>query len=366
MKSKLLLLCALSLLFSTSIACTNITIKSDDGAVVIGRTLEFGPSLNSNIISSNRGRQYSNVAPNGKQSLNWEAKYGYLYLNAFNQSFATDGMNEKGLSIGFLYLPGYTEYPKLKEENTKNGIAYFQLGDWILSQFETTDDVKNALKNINVFDQPLDIPGHGKVSFPVHTIVTDATGKSIVVEFTKGKMKVFDNPLGVLTNSPTFDWQMNNLKNYVNLTPFAPKPLTVDGFEYSATGQGAGMFGLPGDTTPPSRFVKMALLTQAAKPVQNAKDAVVLAYHIIENVFIPDGVVRGAKGSDDTETTQWTVFKDLKNKVLYFKSYHYPMLQSIDLKALNFNQDAPVFSMPVASEVDLSVDKTKFFKKDLK
>ncbi|VEG89947.1 linear amide C-N hydrolase [Legionella spiritensis] len=363
MRINLLVPLFLSLLFHGAFACTNIMVKAKDNAVVIARTLEFGPSLQSEIITSPVGKKFSNIAPNGKPSKSWTAKYGYVFLNFFKQDHAVDGMNNKGLSMGLLYLPGYTDYPKATDDNVKSGIPYYQIGDWILSQFATTDEVKNALRDVVVFGQDLDVPNQGKVTFPVHVVVNDAKGKSIVIEFNKGAMQVYDNPLGILTNGPTFDWQINNLKNYVNLTPYSVNPIKVGDIIYSATGQGAGMFGLPGDTTPPSRFVKMSFLQETALPVETAEKAVVLAHHIIENVFIPNGMVRDAKGSPDTETTQWTVFKDLANATFYFKSYDYPMLQRIDLNKIDFSANAPILRIPVDHPADLAKDVTNALKK---
>lgn len=362
MHIKIIISLLLSLCFNIAFTCTNIQVKAKDDSIVIGRTLEFGPSLESEIITSPKGKKFTNTAPNGKPSKSWTAKNGFVYLNFFKQDHAVDGMNDKGLSIGLLYLPGYTDYPKATDENIKNGIPYYQLGDWILSQFETADEVKKALNDLVVFGQELDVPGQGKVTFPVHVVVNDAKGKSIVIEFNKGAMQVYDNPLGILTNGPTFDWQLNNLKNYVNLTPYTIEPIKIDGITYSATGQGAGMLGMPGDSTPPSRFVKVSFLQSSALPVENAEKAVVLAHHIIENVFIPNGMVRGTKGSTDTETTQWTVFKDLKNSRLYFKSYNYPMLQVINLKDLDLNENAPVLRLPVNHPAQLAIDANKALK----
>lgn len=353
----------LSLFMSVSIACTNITLKAQDNAIVTGRTLEFGPLLKSQLMTSNQGREFTNKGPKGKPGLSWRATYGYVYLNGFNQQFALDGMNEKGLSVSVLYLPNYTDYPLFNEEKQATSLPYFLLGDWVLSQFKTTAEVKKALQSIDVFAQPLKIAGYGQVIFPLHTIVTDSTGSSVVIEFNNKAMQVYDNPMGVMTNSPTFDWHLTNLKNYINLTPYASKAITVDGFDYIATGQGSGMLGLPGDTTPPSRFVRMAFLTQTALTVPSATQAVVLTSHILGNVFIPKGFVRGAKGSDEVETTQWTVIKDLKNKIVYFKSYQYPTLQSIQLSQLDFSAKSPLLKLDVDNPSMLSVDATEAFKK---
>lgn len=347
--------------FNFANACTNIMIQAKDNAIVVGRTLEFGPSLKSEIVTSPKGQTFSNTTADGKSSQSWTAKYGFVYLNFFGQDHTLDGMNDQGLSVGLLYLPGYTKYPKVSEEELKNAIPYFQLGDWILSQFKTTEEVRSALADLTVFDQTLNIEGQ-EHSFPLHLVINDAQGKSIVVEFNEGEKQIYENPLGILTNSPTFDWQLTNLKNYANLSPYAVEPIEINGMIYSATGQGAGMVGLPGDSTPPSRFVKMAFLQQTALPVDNAENAVILSQQIIDNVFIPNGMVRNAKGTSGTETTQWTVFKDLKNSKLYFKSYNFPALQVVDMKALNLNEGAKIVRIPVSYPLPLAKDVTKEMK----
>ncbi|MDF1797212.1 MAG: choloylglycine hydrolase family protein [Coxiellaceae bacterium] len=364
---KLLPLIALAsaVAFSCAQACTYITIKAQDGSVMIGRSMEFGPNLNSQVMSSPRGRDFSNTTPDGKKSMSWKSKYGYVYMNYFGQPGAVDGINEQGLSASLLYLPNSTQYPAQPTSNLDHAIPYLQVSDWALGNFKTVAEVKAALNNITVFSQPISIPNHGQVVFPLHAIFSDATGQSIVIEWVKGKRHVYDNPLGVLTNDPTFDWQITNLKNYANLSPYSPSPVDIDGFDYSSTGQGSGMVGLPGDTTPPSRFVKMSFLTKTALPVADSNSAMVLAQHILGNVSIPKGFVRGSKeqGLAGIETTQWTVYKDLTNHVLYFSSYDYPQLRSINLDKLNLTKDAGQLSIPIANATPQAVDITEQYKK---
>ncbi|MDF1761123.1 MAG: choloylglycine hydrolase family protein [Coxiellaceae bacterium] len=354
-----------SMAFSCAQACTFITIKAQDGSVMAARTMEFGPNLQSLVKTSPRGREFSNTTPDGKKSMSWKSKYGYVYMNYFGLDHSVDGMNEQGLTVSSLYLPGYAKYPPQPLSGLDHAIPYMQAIDWILGSFKTVAEAKAALENVTVFSQPMTIPGHGQVVFPLHDIVTDATGQSIVIEWVNGKQHIYDNPLGILTNAPTFDWQTTNLKNYANLSPYSPKPMTIDGYEYSSTGQGSGMVGLPGDTTPPSRFVKMAFLTKTALPVADASNAMVLAQHIIENVYIPKGLVRGTQdqGVSSVEITQWTVFKDLTNHVLYFNSYGYPQLRSINLDKLNLTEGAPQLSIPIASATPQAVDITEQYKK---
>jgi choloylglycine hydrolase len=328
-----------------------VPLKAKDDSILIGRTLEFGPDLKSNLITSPKGKNFLSPAENGKPGLNWTAKYGYLMLDFFETGHAIDGMNEKGLSMGLLYLPGYTEYQTAPQNKENAALHYFFVGDWVLSNFATIDEVKSAIKNIYVYGTPETLGSMKNVLFPLHMIVTDATGKSIVIEWHNGKTVVYDNPIGILTNSPSFDWQITNLKNYANLSPYLPSTLNIDGIQYSGTGQGSGSVGLPGDYTPPSRFVKMSFLVGSSTSANNIEENLNLAQHIINNVDIPIGVVRGIKGekNDIPDRTQWAVFKDLKNLKLYYKSYNDTTIHEIDMQQLDFSKNSPVLKMPITS-----------------
>ena len=113
---------------------------------------------------------------------------------------------------------------------------------------------------------PTLVPGFPPEPQPVHVVVYDKTGASIVIEPLDGKLKVYDNPLGVITNSPTFDWHMINVRNYVALNPRNVPPVTINGTTFRNMGQGSGMLGLPGDFTPPSRFVRASVFSATAIP----------------------------------------------------------------------------------------------------
>lgn len=333
---------------SYSYACTNILIKAKDNSLLVGRTMEFAIDMHSRLLNSSRERKFQTQMINGTMTMSWVSKYGYLFADYFNMGLAVDGMNESGLSFGYLYLPGYTTYPSIPTGKKAQAIPYQYLGDWVLGNFNSITEVKAAIKNITVFAEPLAIAGQPKAIFPLHAIITDKNGDSIVIEFINGEMKVHDNKLGILTNAPTFDWQLNNLKNYANLSPYSPKPIIIDGFSYSGTGQGSGLVGLPGDPTPPSRFVKMAILQYYAMPVNDARNALILAEHILNNVDIPYGLVRSGKDEANTESienTQWTVYKDLNHKIMYFRSYNNPTIQAIDLKKIDFSANSPQFAL---------------------
>ena len=142
----------------------------------------------------------------------------------------------------------------------------------------------------------------------VHYILTDSNGESVVLEYVGGELKIHQNPLGVMTNSPTFDWHMTNLSNYVNMS--VTNVPTID------VGRGWRNQGLwsrqrnarnPGDFTPPSRFVRAVAFTKSALPVEKAREGVLQAFHILNQLDIPKGAARGLeRGMEVADYTLWS------------------------------------------------------------
>src|SRR5690606_6140997 len=123
-------------------------------------------------------------------------------------------------------------------------------------------------------------------------------GAAIVIEPVEGQLAVYDNPLGVITHSPSFAWHMTNLRNYIALSPRNVPPIEVDGEMLAQLGQGSGMLGLPGDFTPPSRFVRAAVFSASAVPAQTAAEGVPQVFHILNNFDIPIGVARAEENGE--------------------------------------------------------------------
>ncbi len=139
-----------------------------------------------------------------------------------------------------------------------------------------------------------------------------------------------------MTNSPNFEWHMTNLRNYVNLSATNVPPLALGGVTLAQFGQGSGLRGLPGDFTPPSRFVRAVAFSQSAVQSDTAAQAVLQAFHILNNFDIPYGAVRDVEGGQmHAEYTTWTSDSDLKNLRWYFRTYGDQSIHSVDLpKAL--------------------------------
>jgi choloylglycine hydrolase len=148
-----------------------------------------------------------------------------------------------------------------------------------LANFATVDEVKKGIEDIVVVPTPA--PGLGSAEGivpPAHFFIQDKTGKSIAVEPIDGTLKIHDAPLGVMVNAPTYDWHMTNLANYVNLSVDDIESKQLGAVKVEAFGAGTGLLGIPGDFTPPSRFVRAAIYSQAAVPNAMADDAVLSAF----------------------------------------------------------------------------------------
>ena len=174
----------------------------------------------------------------------------------------------------------------------------------------------------------------------VHWRFADKSGKQIVLEIVDGKLNFYDNELGVLTNSPGFEWQMTNLNNYVNLYPGSAQPQTLGRLSMRSFGAGSGMLGLPGDVTPPSRFVRAAFFQATAPQQATGLKAALQGFQILNNFDIPVGVefAEGKIPADIPSATQWTSATDITNRVVYFRTMYDSRIRSLDLNRINFGK----------------------------
>ncbi len=355
------IVCVLFFIPCATLACTDIRVTAQDGTILVARSLEFALNFHSNLRTSPRGRVFKVIAPDGKPSLSWTTKYGYVGLDGLGLDIIMDGMNEEGLTFEELLFPGYAQYASITPENEKQALPYLAFGDWILGNFKTVDEVRQALSTVSLYVNK--IPSLGDTTFPLHYAMTDASGKSIVVEYVKGQMHVYDNTLGVMTNSPSYDWQTTNILNYTRLSPLNPPTVKAQGIIYAVTGQGYGMIGLPGDISPPSRFVKSSVLLNVAIPAPDAAGALNLAEHIMNNVDVLRGEAREPQSGDYVDDiTQWVVFKDITHKVFYFRTYGDMNVRAVSLSKLNLAKDAPRLKMPIARPAQIQDLTDEFLK----
>jgi choloylglycine hydrolase len=328
-------------------ACTGIRLTATDGTVVRARTLEFGVDLQSDVIMVPRGYARTGSTPDGKEGLKWKAKYASVGANGVGLPFIFDGLNEKGLAIGLFYFPNTAGYMTYNAADAGKTLAPWEMGSWILENFATIEEVRDNAGKIVVPEVVFKAWGFVP---PVHYVVYDASGKSIVIEYVNGKLNIHDNPLGAMSNSPTFDWHMTNLRNYVNFSFVNVPPVQLGSVKLTGLGQGTGMLGLPGDFTPPSRFVRAVAFSQSVLPSKTGNDAVLQAFHILNNFDIPKGAARDHEkdehGNIVADYTTWTSASDLNAKRFYFRTFENSQIRMVDLMKMNIDaKDIATVSM---------------------
>jgi len=320
-------------------ACTGVRLTAQDGSVVVGRSMEWGAfDLNSRVTIIPRGYHFQGLTPDGLNGKKWTAKYGIVGLDMINKLAFADAINEEGLSAGLFYHPDYAKYPKYSKKNASNTITAIDFISYILSNYKNVDEVKKGIKNLQVVG--VNEPLIGKI-IEAHFMVTDAKGKSIVIEWEDGKMKIYDAPLGVITNSPYYDWHLTNLRNYVNLSQVAIPSKKIQDMNFAPLGAGSGMIGLPGDFTPPSRFVRAVAFSQSARKTPNSKETMYELFRILDNFNLGVGNAEGsehAKGKTGLRSsTIWTIGYETTNKVMYYHTQHNRQVRMFDLKKIDFS-----------------------------
>lgn len=325
----LALLLGLAIFTRPAAACTGITLRPKDGSIIYGRTLEFGADLLSNVVIIPRGFAYTGTTPDGTPGLKWKSKYASVGANAFGLPVLLDGHNEKGLACGLFYFPGYAKYQSITQEDLPQTIAPWEVGAYILGTCSTIEEVTKAIRSVKVANTVL--PQMNMVP-PAHYIFTDTTGQAIAVEYVDGELKIHDNKLGVFTNAPTFDWHVTNLSNYLNLDPLGKTSITLGQQQVKSLGMGSGMLGLPGDFTPPSRFVRAVAFSKSALPVETSREGVLQLFHLLNQFDIPKGAARSLEnGEEVADYTLWTSGNDLKNKRFYFRTFENSEIRMVDL-----------------------------------
>lgn len=341
-----------------SFACTNIGLKAQDGTAVRARTMEFANLLYSNVVLIPAGTPMRGTLPDGGKGIAYTTKHNMLGANAVGLDVILDGMNDRGLSVGLLYFPGFAEYAETTPDNAARAMAPHEFGNWVLGNFASVDEVKAAIGDIVIVPTPAPVLN---ATQPLHFIVADRSGKAIVIEPVGGELKVYDNPLGVMTNSPGFDWHMTNLRNYVNLSVTGVPPIDLDGVKLAQIGQGAGMHGLPGDFTPPSRFVRAVAFSQAEYPAATGEEAVLTGFHIMNQFDIPHGTVREGSGKEPlAELTQWTTVSDMNNLRFYFKTYGNQNIHMVDLRKAFAAASGEIRTIKMGTGQPIADDSTEF------
>jgi len=334
---------SLTTALAPALACTAVDLVAADRSVIAGRTMEWAFDMKWTLVGQPKGTRLTLRAPQGSglPEKTVETKYAVVGVSAaiIPGGALLEGQNAAGLGMSGNFLPGFTEYQTV-EPGDESAVEILTFGAWALGGFATVAELRDVLPKTKVWTDP-SLPT-GPTPPALHFVFTDRGGDSIVVEYVGGELQIHDNVARVLTNAPTYGWHLTNLRNYLNLSTLGVASRDVGAVNVTALGQGGGLTGLPGDYTPPSRFVRAAFLRHAVPEPADAAAAAEAVGHILNNVDIPLGAAQSKDGDTTvSDYTQWVLIKDLTHNRLIIADYaHRLNYLTIDLDPI-FAQATP-------------------------
>lgn len=274
-----------------------------------------------------------------------------------------DATNEAGLSMAGLNFPNYAYY--FPYRSSSDNITPFELIPWVLGQCQTVGEACLLLEKTNIIAEAfhLELP-----LSPLHWIISDAD-HSLTVESTKKGLSVYPNPVGVLTNSPTFDMQLFHLNNYMNLSNATPLNRFSKKLVFKPYSNGMGALGMPGDWSSQSRFVKAVFLNENAVCESNEEDTISQFFHILDCVAHPRGCVamnptteshphrnsvsrHAHTANPDSTQYEITLYSSCCNTtkgIYYYKTFHNNQISAVDLHKENLDGTA-LISYPLQTK----------------
>ena len=378
MKTIITTLLTASLVLSSignSSACTAMMMTDAHGNAYQARTMEWSGVLPESLHYLPVGSLIQSQTPDGKQGMTFKTKYGFVGVSLKHmtpnekQPGIAEGANDQGLSLSLNAFLG-SEAPAL-DSDPRKVLSVLDFGAWALGNFQNVAQVKQALadKDISVWLPPLAILDGMKA--PFHYAIFDKTGAGIVVEFSEGKLNVYDNPVGVMTNIPEFPWHLKNLNNYAQLTNVDRNSGTFGSLKVSSPDGGNALAGIPFTQISSGRFVKAAFFTNYVRKAQTPAEAIQTLSHVINNfdrpydlsVDLPTGGV-GAEGGDphaaSSEVTLFTTMNDLAQNQFYIRPINAINFSKVDLTKLSGVKEVKKVSLDQVAQLN-GADATGLF-----
>ncbi len=304
--------------------CTAISYKTRNH--YFGRNLDLDYSLGESVIVMPRKFDFS-----FRYAKTVESRFAIIGIGTVRDGVPLfyDATNEKGLSIAGLSFQGNAVYSQLSDELIN--IAPFELIPWILFQCASVNEVKRLLKSTNIahIDFSDKLP-----AAELHWMISDDR-ENLVVECTDEGMKLYDNPLGVLTNNPPFPMQLFWLNNYMSLSNQPPVNNFCKSLDLSEYSRGMGAIGLPGDLSSSSRFVRVAFNKMNSVYLNSENKRISQFFHLLYSVYQPRGAVQLKGGA--YEYTVYTCCCNTRKGIYYYTTYDNSTITAIDMKKENLD-----------------------------
>lgn len=225
-----------------------------------------------------------------------------------------EAANERGLCMAGLNFPQSAHYD-VEKANGMDNVSPFEFIAWVLGQCSSVDEALPLLRRTHLTDIPFD--AHTPVA-PLHWHLADKH-RSVVIEPLAESLRIHENPVGVMTNEPTFDFHMTNLRQYMRLSPEQPVN-AIPGVDLKPLGWGFGALGMPGDASPASRFVRAVFHTANSESAPGEENSVTQFFHLLDSVAMTRGSVRdGATGK--FEITLYASCISADTGMYYYKTY---------------------------------------------
>ena len=298
--------------------CTAATYKTK--AFYFGRTLDYEFSYGDEVVITPRNYRFSFC--NMDKIKSHYAMIGMAYV-ADNYPLYYDAVNEKGLGMAGLNFVGNADY----KQNVpgKDNVAQFEFIPWILSQCATVQEAKALLEKINLvsiaFNKDLPVA-------QLHWLIADRE-ESITVESVQEGIRIYHNPVGVLTNNPPFEEQMFQLNNYMHLSPKPPKNHFSDKLPLYPYSRGMGALGLPGDLSSQSRFVRVAFTKMNSVSGDSELESVSQFFHILGSVDQQRGCCDIGEGK--FEITIYTSCCNADQGIYYYTTYNNHQITAVNM-----------------------------------
>lgn len=233
-----------------------------------------------------------------------------------------EAMNESGLAIAGLHFPHSATYPTTPREGTE-AVPVYAFIPTLLTRCGSLAEVRALLPHITLVDTPFcpELP-----TSPLHWLLCDRTGETLVVGSVDDGLHVYEDPAGVLTNEPPFPYQRTHLSDFAALSPYQPQ---TDLPLYSG---GMGAIGLPGDWSSTSRFVRAAYVRQYLIRKDSVAGNVHQFFHMLDSVAMPEGTLLvNYEGKPTPEKTVYNCCMDLQSGCYYYKTYDDFCLRRVDI-----------------------------------
>lgn len=288
--------------------CTCIDLKAGDN--YFGRNLDLEYRFNEKVVITPRNYEFRL-----KNKTTIKTKHAIIGMATVMEGYPlyAEASNEKGLSIAGLYFPENAYF--FEEDGAKLNLTPYELIPYFLGLYETVAEIKDIILNLNITNIPF------APNLPItdlHWMISDGI-ECIVMEQMKDGLKIYDNPVGVLTNNPPFDYHLTNLNNYMNLTPHYGESRFSDKINLQQYGQGMGAIGLPGDASPASRFVRAAFYKLNSVCKENEESSVTQFFHILDAVAMVQGATITKEGKSDITTYSCCI--NISKGIYYYKTY---------------------------------------------